>query len=99
MRRISDHITDFTIWLGIVAIVIAAVTYKSHLWQKRWVGEAVVAQRLPSRVYPPGETVFDARGVQVTETGPIVQFIVVDGIELGLRNDGVVVWRDLSKTK
>ena len=63
----------------------------------RWFGKIVFAEALPSRKYPAFEHVVDSMGKRIEETGPLWNITLDDQIEIGLRPDGVVVWRNAEK--
>lgn len=63
--------------------------------QIEWkVGKLVLAGRTPSRRYPDHEIVIDSNGQRILETGPGWNFAPDETIEIGLRADGVIVWRN-----
>lgn len=54
----------------------------------KWLGELAYWVRLPSKPYPPFEYVVGT----IKETGPRLD-LRLEEVEIGLRSDGVLVWR------
>lgn len=75
-------------WLGVSTLRAQAQP------ETKWgIGRLVFAERLPSRPYKPFEHVIDERGNRVMGTGPCWNMTLDDTVEIGLRSDGVIVWR------
>jgi hypothetical protein len=86
--------TRKTFFAAAVGAILASIGRAQPAPQTRWgIGRLAFVERLPSKPFEPFYHVTDGQGKRVTETGPRWNFTFDESVEIGLRDDGVVVWR------